>query len=672
MSSYFIAVLNMSLTASYVALAVIIVRQLLKRAPKIFSYALWAVVLFRLLCPLSLESSFSLLPTNNEIISPDIVYSPNPAISTGVTMADKAINQSIQSALPPVNPTASVNPIGIALEIGTLIWILGIAMLLAYALISYVGLRRKISTAALVNNNVYEADGINTPFVLGLIKPKIYIPTNLPGSELGYIIKHEKTHIRRYDYIIKPIAFLALVIHWFNPIIWISYFLMVKDMEMSCDESVMKESGDDIRASYSNSLLSLSVKQSGLLSPLAFGESNVKSRIKNVLNYRKPAFWTGVVIAVAAIVLSVGLMLDPTNAITYKNESLGFSLKLPQDWEGKYIVKEADNSITIYNKKIYDKYDGMGRIASVERQIGEMITAEDMLQSPVDRQIGLQGNGFTYFIQMPSDIQCPLDETTLNDEYNAMVKQMADISKSIALIGKRQPVAANTGFKVKGSSFFTIEIPAGWEMKATEGFPPCWNMYVGNQQVGRVELVPYYSTERSAEKYGKYLLDEQTLRKVCIVINPEYADHKTIEKIVNSFQFVGGPFNVVDLLTAAEQYVARGGERIFGQIAGVKMKNGKPAAVHVKIMKFIPDGPGDNNPNGFHIEDLNQTKTYTCDSGVKIAPLIAPNHHTYGIYEMPLLDETFIKKYPDHGQFFYDFIIGGDGQLKIVLGHYIP
>lgn len=669
MSSYFITVLNMSLTASYVVLAVIIVRLLLKRAPKIFSYALWAVVLFRLVCPLSFESNFSLIPNSNEIIPHDIIYSQNPAISTGVTMADKAINQAIQSTLPPVNPAASVNPMGIALEIGAIIWMLGIVMLLAYALISYFGLKRRLSTATLVNDNVYEADGIKTPFVLGLIKPRIYIGTNLPGSELGYIIKHEETHIRRYDYIIKPVAFLALVMHWFNPLIWISYFLMVKDMEMSCDESVMKQFSGDIRASYSNSLLSLSVKQSGLLSPLAFGESNVKSRIMNVLNYRKPAFWTVVVIAVVAIAITVGLMVDPTNTITYKNEALGFSLKLPRDWEGKYIIKETGNNITIFNKKIYEKYDGMGRIASVERQIGELITAEDMLQAPVAQQIILQGNGFTYIIQMPSDVQYPLDDTALSSEYSAMGEQIADISRSIALIGKLKPVAANAGFKVKGTSFFTIEIPKGWEMKAMEGFPPYWTMYVGDQHVGRVELVPYYSAERSNEKY---LLDDQTLRKVRIVVNPEDTDNKTIEKIINSFRFVGGPYNVVDLLTTAEEYVARGGARIFGQIAGFKMENGKPVAVHVKIMKFIPDGPGDDNPNGFRIEDLNQTKTYTLDSGVKIVPLVAPNHHNYGIYEMPLLDEAFIKNYPNYGQFFYDFIIGSDGQLKIVLGRYVP
>ncbi|MDD3853092.1 MAG: M56 family metallopeptidase, partial [Syntrophomonadaceae bacterium] len=470
MSSYFITVLNMSLTASYVVMAVIIVRLLLKRAPKIFSYALWAIVLFRLVCPLSFESNFSLIPNNNEIIPHDIIYSQNPAINTGVAITDKAINQSIQSTLPPVNPAVSVNPMGIVLEIGATIWILGIVALLAYALIAYFRLKRRLSTATLVNDNIYETDGIKTPFVLGLIRPRIYIPTNLSGSEPDYIIKHEETHIRRYDYIIKPVAFLTLVIHWFNPFIWISYFLMVKDMEMSCDESVMKQFSGDIRASYSNSLLSLSIKQSGLLSPLAFGESNVKSRIMNVLNYRKPAFGTVVVIAVVAIAISVGLMVDPTNTIAYKNEALGFSLKLPQDWEGKYIIKETDNDITIFNKKIYEKYDGMGRIARVERQIGEMITAEDMLQAPVGQQIVLQGNGFTYFTQMPSDVQYPLDDTALSNEYNDMSEQMADIWRSIALNGKRQPVAANEGFRVKGTSFFTIEIPQGWEMKAMEGF----------------------------------------------------------------------------------------------------------------------------------------------------------------------------------------------------------
>ncbi|MDD2586126.1 MAG: M56 family metallopeptidase [Syntrophomonadaceae bacterium] len=338
MSSLFLTVLNMSLTASYVALAVIIVRLLLKKAPKIFSYALWVVVLFRLLCPCTFESPLSVLPVNTEAIPYDIIYSPNPAITTGVGIADNAMNQSIQSTLPAVNPAASVNPIGIAFEIGAIIWMLGIIVLLSYAVISYYRLKLRLSTATLVHDNIYATDRIKTPFVLGFIKPRIYIPTDLSGSELSYIIKHEETHIKHYDHIIKPAAFLALTIHWFNPLIWFSYFLMVKDMEMSCDESVMKQSNEDIRVNYSHSLLAFSAKQSGLLSPLSFGESNVKSRIKNVLNYKRPAFWVIIVAVVLMIVVSVGFMTDPKEAeqshvnaekfLEYKTDYVGDASKV--------------------------------------------------------------------------------------------------------------------------------------------------------------------------------------------------------------------------------------------------------------------------------------------------------------------------------------------------------
>lgn len=310
MSNYFITVLNMSLSASFVAVAVIITRLFLKKAPKIFSYALWAMVLFRLVCPITFESPLSLIPGMTNAIPQDIVYSQNPTITTQIEIIDNVINQSIQASLPAVNPAASVNPMGIFMEIAKSIWLLGILMFLSYGVISYIKLKNKLLTATLVENNIYETDRIQTPFVLGIIKPRIFIPIGLAGMELDYILKHEKTHIKHYDYIIKPLAFLIIVIHWFNPLMWLSYFLMIKDMEMACDESVMKQSNEDIRINYSNSLLSLSRKQSGLLFPLAFGESNTKSRIKNVLNYRKSAFWVTIFVVVIIAVVAVGLMTN--------------------------------------------------------------------------------------------------------------------------------------------------------------------------------------------------------------------------------------------------------------------------------------------------------------------------------------------------------------------------
>lgn len=280
MTALFITILNMSLNASYVAAAVILARLLLKKSPKIFSYALWMVVLFRMVSSFSFEGILSLLPTNPESIPQDIFYSKTPAINSGITFVDNAVNNTIQTIVPLVQPEASVvNPMKVIVTAGTYIWLFGIIALIDYAIISYVRTKRRIFEATLVMNNIYETDRIKTPFVIGFIKPKIYIPVGLDEKETEYIINHERTHIKRGDHFIKVLAFAALAVHWFNPLMWISYFLMAKDMELSCDERVMKMSDEDIRAGYSTSLLSLSVKQSGLKSPLglpnplAFGES---------------------------------------------------------------------------------------------------------------------------------------------------------------------------------------------------------------------------------------------------------------------------------------------------------------------------------------------------------------------------------------------------------------
>lgn len=311
MTNAFISLLNMSLAASYAAFAVMLVRFFLKRTPKVFSYILWAIVLFRLICPYSLDSSFSLFPSKIETIPRDFDHTYSPNITRGIVAIGNRINDSIQSPLPTVDAENSVYPAGTLMDIGAVIWILGLMIILTHGAVSYIRLKGRLTTATLVYRNIYETDRIKYPFVLGFIKPRIYLPLGLPEDELGYIIAHEETHIRRYDHIIKPVAYLAIVLHWFNPILWISYFLMVKDMEMSCDESVIKHSSKDIRKYYSSSLLSLSLRQNGLISPLAFGESNVKSRIKNVLNYKKPAFWVVIIAVLAVTITFIGLATNP-------------------------------------------------------------------------------------------------------------------------------------------------------------------------------------------------------------------------------------------------------------------------------------------------------------------------------------------------------------------------
>ncbi|WP_010268239.1 peptidase M56 BlaR1 [Paenibacillus senegalensis] len=323
-SSLFIAVLNMSLTASYVALIVIAIRFILKnlRAPAVFSYALWLVVLFRLVLPFSYESSLSLLPGKTAAIPHNIMYSESPSISTGILFLDHTVNRTIQSAVLPVDETASVNPMEIVVEAGAAIWLLGIAVLLLYGVISYFQVKQKLTFATRVKDNVFETDRIQTPFVLGLIKPKIYLPTGLTRQEQQFIFMHEQTHIRRFDYVIKPLAFLTLVLHWFNPLMWLSYFLMIRDMEMSCDEKVMQLSKEDLRIDYSRTLLALASKQSGLASPLSFGESNVKSRVRNILLFKRPVFWVSVVITVIVAALAISLLANPAQEAQVEGERI--------------------------------------------------------------------------------------------------------------------------------------------------------------------------------------------------------------------------------------------------------------------------------------------------------------------------------------------------------------
>lgn len=309
MRSLFIAVLNMSFTASFVVIAVMLIRLLLKKAPRVFSYALWAVVFFKLICPFTIGASVTVNPISPQTIPQEIVYARKPAIHSGVVFLNRAVNGIMDSALPPAVPEQSVNPIQVILEAGAYIWLAGIIILLIYAVAGYIGIKRRVGWAILVKDNIFETDQIKTPFVLGFIRPKIYLPTGLPASELGYILEHEQIHIKRLDYLVKPFAFLITVAHWFNPLAWLSYSLLVKDMELSADESVIKNAGSDIRKDYVRSLYALSVKNNRLLSPLAFGETCVKVRIRNVLNYKKPAFWVSiasvVILGVTVIALAI-------------------------------------------------------------------------------------------------------------------------------------------------------------------------------------------------------------------------------------------------------------------------------------------------------------------------------------------------------------------------------
>ena len=309
----FLEILNMSFTGSIVILFVLLARLLLKKAPKIFSYVLWSVVLFRLICPFSFESVFSLLPTKASSFAQNMVYSQTPKADTGVVIINNAVNEILPAAI----PAANINPLQIWVLIGSLIWMVGVIFLLIYALVTLLQLKKRLKTATSYLDNIFLSDKIDTAFVFGALRPRIYLPDSLTAGQREHILLHEQIHIKRFDHLIKLLSFFVLCLHWFNPLAWIAFFASGKDMEMSCDEAVVKKLGSDIKKDYSTSLLILTTDRRVIGSPpLAFGEGDTKERIKNVLRYKKPAFWVMVVAVIAVLCVIVGLMSNPKDTPT--------------------------------------------------------------------------------------------------------------------------------------------------------------------------------------------------------------------------------------------------------------------------------------------------------------------------------------------------------------------
>ncbi len=307
MERIYLTVLNMSLTGAFVIAAICIARLALKKTPKVISYLLWAVAGFRLIFPFSIQGTFSLLPFKATPIPQDIAMQAVPHIDSGIKIVDNAIN----TVLPVTTPAASVNPIQVFITIGSYIWLSGVIVMLIYSFLSIVLIKRRLGNATIIEGNLYEAGNLKTPFVIGLFKPKIYIPAGLSGAERRYIVLHEQTHIRRHDHTIKMFAYLVLCLHWFNPLAWIAFILMGADMEMSCDERVMKELGGDIKRAYSLSLVRVAAGRKIFNgSPLAFGEGGMKERIKNVLNYKKRSRIIIVTAVALVAVLIVGLAVN--------------------------------------------------------------------------------------------------------------------------------------------------------------------------------------------------------------------------------------------------------------------------------------------------------------------------------------------------------------------------
>lgn len=314
MEALFLKLVNLSLTAGWLVLAVVVLRLIFRKAPRWIFCALWGLVALRLICPVSVESVLSLIPSS-EPLPQDIIYTAEPYIDSGIDVVDRVVNPVLMESLGAAETLISVNPTQVLSFILSRVWAVGTAVMLAYALVSFLMLKRRVCTATLLQKGVKQSERVVSPFVLGVIRPVIYLPYGISDDDLEHVLAHEQAHIRRKDHWWKPIGFLLLSVYWFNPLMWVAYVLLCRDIEAACDEKVIKGMEKELRRAYSTALLNCSVHRRSIAAcPLAFGETGVKSRIKNVMNYKKPAFWTILLAVVAAIIAAVCLLTDPADS----------------------------------------------------------------------------------------------------------------------------------------------------------------------------------------------------------------------------------------------------------------------------------------------------------------------------------------------------------------------
>lgn len=311
MAAIFLKLLNLSISASWLVLAVLVLRLVSKRSPKWMNVLLWGIVALRLVLPFSIESALSLIPSA-ETVSPAVVqFDPAPTITSGVKIIDNAVNPSLSEHFAAA-PLASVNPLYVWTEIAGWVWLIGLGAMLLYAFVSYLRLRRRVSVSLPIQDNIYLCDAISSPFILGVVKPRIYLPSGLDEVQRQNVLSHERAHLTRRDHWWKPLGFALLAVYWFNPMLWLAYALLCRDIELACDEQVIRTMDESAVKTYSTVLLACSMPRKAVITcPLAFGEVGVKERVKNALHYKKPAFWVVAASVAVCVIVAVCFLTNP-------------------------------------------------------------------------------------------------------------------------------------------------------------------------------------------------------------------------------------------------------------------------------------------------------------------------------------------------------------------------
>ena len=312
MQSFFLELFNLALSAGWLALAILVVRLIFPRLPKGIRMGMWALLGLRLCLPFSIESALSLIPSR-EPLPPEILISASPTIESGIPAVNEVINPVISGTLAPT-AEANVNPVQMLMLAAGVIWLAGAAVMLLYAVISGILLHRRVRVAIACDEKTFLCDAVDAPFVLGIFRPRIYLPSAISEADAAQVLLHERAHLARRDHIWKPLGFLLRTVYWFHPVFWFAFRAFAKDIEYACDALVIRDMDLAARKSYSEALLAASTRRFSLACPLAFGEEDVRGRLSAVLSYKKPAFWLSLVGVVLCVCLALGFLTDPVTA----------------------------------------------------------------------------------------------------------------------------------------------------------------------------------------------------------------------------------------------------------------------------------------------------------------------------------------------------------------------
>lgn len=514
MEAIFLKILNMSITASWIVLAVIVLRLLLKKSPKWIIVLMWGLVGIRLVCPFSLESVFSLIPSA-ETVPSEILYMDTPAIHSGIVAFNSAVNPIISESLAPAVGD-SVNPMQIITFVSSIIWIAGIAIMLVYTVVSYLRIHKKVKEAIPFKENIWSCDHVDTPFILGVIHPRIYLPSSMSEQDMEYVIAHEKAHLKRHDHWWKPLGFLLLTIYWFNPILWIAYILLCRDIELACDEKVIQDMGTDNKKPYSNALINCSVPRRVIAAcPLAFGEVGVKERVGAIMNYKKPAFWIIILAVIACVVIAVCFLTNPLgfqfNEASHTIVSAScFDMRLADDAGAVELTPAQLSELSsrlagVKNTKSGDKYAGLtpGYQISALLQDGTYIRISGYSLSETD-MVDIEWNGNRYVVS-DGDFQ----------EYLSRICAGGDVADVIELTSQQRQLMD------KYPEYFGIDASNGLDIYV-------WQMAENSYSFG---LLPHTETQRdwlSSELLNLQGTDANEIRQILSTYDIDESDIKII------------------------------------------------------------------------------------------------------------------------------------------------